>query len=591
MNTLIVSINPIKKSVFNDIRTIGLNSIIFTVCALTVIWAIVSIIGVRSLIESRRTALQSMVESHQEEIASGQYRLFTEGMQRDRANDFSGVRICWGEAEINCEPTSNIPRPPFAFSIRIPVYAGDVAIATVEAYATLHSVLLQSALVLFSFIITIVIVFFSMRKFISSEQQARNALADLVMLTVQGCEVQDLNNIPGEIRPLAQALLEAVAKLQKVQIEKAEIEAEDNLAAQVAHDIRSPLAALDVALIELENLPEETRTLVRSATQRIRDIANNLLLKSNNKKLNPNTDNVSTKGVASIHHIASLLEAILSEKRIEYRKRSEINFEYLPDQETYTFFAEINVSEFNRVISNLINNSVEAIANNGHIQVSLTKNRTNLIVLVKDNGCGVNPEIIPRLGERGVTVGKLNKESGSGLGIFHAKSTLASWNGFVEITSKLNFGTSVSLTLPAAVKPAWFVKTIFIKSDQSVVVADDDPSIHQVWENRFKSAGVNARLTHLYTTDELFIWCNANSADLYLIDFEFAGSEESGLEIIEKLNLSKKSILVTSRHEEASIQKKCQNLKVGLIPKALASIVPIHKVVEGGSHWRGSDDI
>lgn len=47
------------------------------------------------------------------------------------------------------------------------------------------------------------------------------------------------------------------------------------VAEQVAHDIRSPLSALDMVLKDLKELPEEKRLMVRSATQRITDIANN----------------------------------------------------------------------------------------------------------------------------------------------------------------------------------------------------------------------------------------------------------------------------------------------------------------------------
>lgn len=49
------------------------------------------------------------------------------------------------------------------------------------------------------------------------------------------------------------------------------------LAAQVAHDIRSPLAALEVVSGDVAHLPQDNRILIRSAIGRIRDIANSLL--------------------------------------------------------------------------------------------------------------------------------------------------------------------------------------------------------------------------------------------------------------------------------------------------------------------------
>ena len=54
-----------------------------------------------------------------------------------------------------------------------------------------------------------------------------------------------------------------------------------SIASQVAHDIRSPLAALSMAERDLAALPEDTRLIIRSAIGRIQDIASQLMLKAN----------------------------------------------------------------------------------------------------------------------------------------------------------------------------------------------------------------------------------------------------------------------------------------------------------------------
>ncbi|MBI5139339.1 hypothetical protein HZA26_01880 [Candidatus Nomurabacteria bacterium] len=56
------------------------------------------------------------------------------------------------------------------------------------------------------------------------------------------------------------------------------------ITAQVAHDIRSPLAALNVIEKDLACLPEEVRIILRGAINRIRDIANGLLQKNRELK-------------------------------------------------------------------------------------------------------------------------------------------------------------------------------------------------------------------------------------------------------------------------------------------------------------------
>ncbi len=572
MNTSLGSFTQSEKSAFSEIRSIGLKTILFTVCVLTGIWVIVSIYGMRSLIESRKAFLSTMIESHQEEIVSGQFRSFIEGVRRDKIAEFSSLSICWGEGGDNCEHAQfSIPKL-FTYSINIPIYAGNSIVATVHGKATLHTMVIQSGLVLFSFAFTIFFLFFSMKRFILTEQRARNVLAKAVLLTAQGNTAENLTDLPTEIRPLAQALLKSVADLQKTQIESAGVKARGDLASQVAHDIRSPLAALDVALTELGQLPEETRILVREATQRIRDIANNLLARSNVNHSEAEIPEANLSCPVSTHHIASLIEAIVSEKRVLYSSRPEIRIEFLSQVESYGLFAQIEPVEFKRILSNLINNSVDAINSSGKVEVSLTHEQNNLKISVKDDGCGMDEVTISKLGTRGFSRRKLNNESGSGLGLYHAKICLKLWRGWLEVKSALGRGTIVSLMLPRAKTPSWFVESITLKKGRIVAVVDDDSSIHRVWENRFKC--VDIKLVHLYSIGELSSWVQNHDANLYLVDFEFTGSHQTGIEIIKHLDLIERSFLVTSRYEEDIIQR-CEALNIALIPKSLASIIPV----------------
>ncbi|EKD49968.1 MAG: hypothetical protein ACD_62C00692G0001, partial [uncultured bacterium] len=74
-------------------------------------------------------------------------------------------------------------------------------------------------------------------------------------------------------------LFDASIRIQKLiakEQEATKLQAISNTARQVAHDIRSPLAALSMVSSGLKELPEEERILIRTAVQRIEDIANDL---------------------------------------------------------------------------------------------------------------------------------------------------------------------------------------------------------------------------------------------------------------------------------------------------------------------------
>ena len=66
----------------------------------------------------------------------------------------------------------------------------------------------------------------------------------------------------------------------------------------------------------------------------------------------------------------------------------------------------------------------------------------------------------------------------------------------------------------------------------------------------------------------------------FLVDYELLGSDETGLELIERLNLKSRAILVTSRYEEIRVRTHAANLNVKIIPKNYSPYIPISLVSE-----------
>jgi len=356
------------------------------------------------------------------------------------------------------------------------------------------------------------------------------------------------------------------------------------LAAQVAHDIRSPLVALDAALRNTAELPEKKRIIVRHAVNRIRDIANNLLEK--NRQQAGTAAAATTAGGGhgageppAVHLLSSLIDPVITEKRLSFESKPGINIDFKLTRESYGLFASIAPVEFRRMLSNLVNNAVEALGDKGAVDVRLTHEDKTIVLTVSDDGKGIPPEILAKLGQRGETHGKA---SGSGLGLFHARTTAESWGGSLAITSAPGQGTAVTIKLPKAAAPAGFVPALVLPPGKPVVVLDDDATIHQVWQGRFDSARVGEHgieIIHFSEPDKLRAWvkadlAKANSA-VCLFDYELLGFKETGLSLAEELGLCGKVILVTSRCEEPRIIEECDRLNMRMIPKGLADFVPI----------------
>jgi signal transduction histidine kinase len=361
-------------------------------------------------------------------------------------------------------------------------------------------------------------------------------------------------------------------------------------ASQVAHDIRSPLSALTMVAGTLTDIPEEKRVMIRNATQRINDIANGLLQKGKMIGKDKGASEAQSNSVIekSIEFIPALVDILVSEKRMQFREHNDL--EIVTDlKNSFGSFAIINSTELKRVLSNLINNAVEAFDNfKGTITVGVQKITTttgsHVEIFVSDNGKGIPEHLINKLGQIGVSHGKASSgQSGSGLGLYHAKQTAESFSGKLEISSTEGKGSVIKFILPLADAPKWFAQKIDLSGKKYLVSLDDDSSIHQIWTERLQSLASDPlfkNIEHIkFQSGEAFekyvnAHINMMKETLFLVDFELLNQPKTGLDWIEDLAIEKHAILVTSRYEEKDIQVRAARLNLQLLPKSLAGFVP-----------------
>lgn len=364
-------------------------------------------------------------------------------------------------------------------------------------------------------------------------------------------------------------------------IEAERLKTQVDITRQVAHDIRSPLSALNMASSGLTDIPEDRRLIIRMATQRINDIANNLLKQSREKAAVPDAD--ITRSAASPKTeptmIAFIVDTIVSENRMNIRLMPRISIEARLE-EGYGLFAQIKPSELARVLSNLLTNSIEAVSEAGKITVCIRGDEETVNISIHDNGRGMSEELLKRIGERGLSYGKEGTTSGSGLGLYYAKSKVESSGGNLKIASRLGSGTMVTIALPRAKPPKWFQEDLRLSSNTVIVSVDDDLSIHHLWAKRFDEAQpVESRpaLLSFTSTSELESWFSksVDTKALFLIDYEFVGEPMNGLDLIAKLGIAHCSVLVSSRYDDRKVLERARAMNVKVIPKGLAPHVPI----------------
>lgn len=381
-------------------------------------------------------------------------------------------------------------------------------------------------------------------------------------------EYKPNNKMVYELQELSQTIKEMHDKIQ----EKATYEAEVNAAKQVAHDIKSPLASLNFLLDHVSSLPEKQRTLMRSSIQRITDIANTLYSKSRQNYY-------SEDGKVRKIMVPSVLESVLSEKRVQLKNKNNIKIIVSSFEKVYGAFIKIDPIAFKRVLSNLVNNSIEAcIKENHYIEASIYMSSQIIEISIKDDGKGIPNSILSKVWAKGFTYDKNSlNTAGSGLGLYYAKDIIEAHSGNLSIDSTEGKGTAVTISLPRCKPPSWFVNKLYLNNIKKIVVLDDDKSIHRLWKERFDNHSINAELVH-FTHERDFVEYfsqEEQSKILYLIDYELVNQNNTGLDLIAKFGITEKAILITSYYEDKEVRRQADNLGLKIIPKDMAAFVPI----------------
>jgi signal transduction histidine kinase len=97
-----------------------------------------------------------------------------------------------------------------------------------------------------------------------------------------------------------------------------------------------------------------------------------------------------------------------------------------------------------QVVLNLVLNSLEAIPEGGLVRIVLAVRAEHAEFAISDDGPGMPPELLERLGEPFVTT----KAQGTGLGVFMARRLVEGAGGALEIASEPGHGTTVTVRLP-----------------------------------------------------------------------------------------------------------------------------------------------
>jgi signal transduction histidine kinase len=322
---------------------------------------------------------------------------------------------------------------------------------------------------------------------------------------------------------------------------------------QIVHDIKSPLSALKYYLtVTKRYVPDEQIKLGEIAFRSLEDIINNISNK-NAQKENSN-----------IYLVNEVLQDIVSAKRYE-KSDKNITLRLESPSENDILFFELDLSGFTRSISNILNNSYEAGAD--LIDVKFKREKSNILIIITDNGHGIKQEYVDKVLEQGFTKDKVG---GTGLGLSFTSEYLKRNGGSISIESSES-STAIKLLIPIAIPPKWFIESTNIVG-KDIIIVDDELSIFNLWLEKLKELNVNEERIKYFNSPPTFrTWFKNNQSkqNIYFIDYEYLGFNDTGINLINDLALQKESILITSKFNDKQVLELIHKNDIKMVPKSL----------------------
>lgn len=234
----------------------------------------------------------------------------------------------------------------------------------------------------------------------------------------------------------------------------------------ISHELKTPINVIlcAIQLIELKNLKnnhdneKKNISIVKDNCYRLIRLISNIIdiekAELNDLKLNLENNNIVT-----------LTEDIVMSV-IPYAEKKNLNLIFDTDEEEVMI--DIDAIKIERVILNLLSNSMKFSKENGYIGVKISSLDKYVSIVVEDNGLGIAKEELTNIFERFRQVDNslTRKNEGSGIGLSIVKSLVELHGGEITVQSELNKGTRFIVKLPKEMNINKNNKCIRIEEDK-----------------------------------------------------------------------------------------------------------------------------
>jgi signal transduction histidine kinase len=216
------------------------------------------------------------------------------------------------------------------------------------------------------------------------------------------------------------------------------------LASTVAHEVRNPLNAVGMTAQRLKREfvagaaagggdqaeLEELLSVMTSETQRIERIVQQFLEYARPPRLAPEPVDLGALVREVVERARPLAGARGVVVEVEARGLGT---------------AVVDPAQLRQALDNLVRNAVEATPEGGRVSLAARREDGGHTVEVRDTGCGIEPDHLPRIFDLYFTT----KADGTGVGLAVTQQIVAAHGGTIEVDSRPGAGTTMTIRLPA----------------------------------------------------------------------------------------------------------------------------------------------
>ena len=383
-------------------------------------------------------------------------------------------------------------------------------------------------------------------KFSHNEMGNIEQFCSLLAFTISSIKARELN-----------------AEIEKKLLQGQRLETIGKLSSGMAHDFNNLLSSIFGSLNLLKKrVPQQenvTRMIdnIENCAARARDLTKGLL--------SFGKPTIKQRELIKPNHLITELSKVINQtfpKEITYESKAEEKVNDILGSPT----------EIYQILLNLCVNAKEAIKGIGKITLSAKnvfvddKNISNFPWLdkgkyvcfaVTDTGEGISEENIRKIFDPYFSTKK--KDTGSGLGLYVTYGIIKAHGGYVDVTSKINEGTTFNVYIPVY-EPISHETTVE-PSEKIILLADDEIMLRDLLAELLESSGFNViRVTS--GAEVLKVLTEEMKVDLLIIDYNMPGM--NGLDCVEQIRKFNYKMPIILSTGSLSVESSSDVKKVGV---------------------------